>query len=132
MDIIIESTKGFEKDLDRLSHDEKAVVAETINAYADFFSTQKANAFRKLHRLTLDVDLNGYESSLYTLRVSKGLRIILSVDEDPIFDQVIFTLFRVVSLADIAMTYQAIAKSLYQEIAHQEIVRHSQETIQAS
>lgn len=54
MDILIESTKGFEKDLDRLSHDEKALVAETINAHADLFSTQKAHAFRKLHHFTLD------------------------------------------------------------------------------
>jgi Txe/YoeB family toxin of Txe-Axe toxin-antitoxin module len=75
----------------------------------------------------LDADLNGYESSLYTLKVSQTLRVILTVDEDPIFDQVIFTLFRVVNLVDVPMTYQAIAKSLYQEIAHQ-----NQQAVQAS
>lgn len=78
------------------------------------------------------MDLNGHDSSLYILSVSKGLRIILAVDEDSIFGQVIFTLFRVANLADTTMTYQAIAKFLYQEMAPRQIVRHSQETIQAS
>ncbi|MEA5448155.1 hypothetical protein VB780_06205 [Leptolyngbya sp. CCNP1308] len=127
MDILIESTKGFEKDLDRLSDDERTIAVETINAYAALFSTQKAYAYRKLHRLTLDAELNGYESSLYTLKVSQKLRVILTVDEDPIFNQIIFTLFRVVNLVDVHMTYQAVAGSLYQEIAH-----HNQQAVQAS
>lgn len=119
MDILIESTKGFEKDLSRLNEDERAITIKKINDCASLFSTQKADVYRKLRRLPLPSALNSYESSLYTLRVSQKLRIVLAVDEDPIFGQVIFTLFRAVKHTDLDKAYKAIAESLYQELLHQ-------------
>jgi mRNA-degrading endonuclease RelE of RelBE toxin-antitoxin system len=118
VDILIESTKSFEKDLDKLSQDEKTVIVKKINDCASLFPTQKADVYRKLRRIPLLSGLNGYESSLYTLKGSQKLRVILTVDEDPIFGQVIFTLFRVVKHDDLDQAYQGIAESLYQEILH--------------
>lgn len=119
MDILIESTKGFEQDLSRLNEDERAITIKKINDCASLLSTQKADVYRKLRRLPLPSALNGYESSLYTLRVSQKLRIVLAVDEDPIFGQVIFTLFRAVEHTDLDKAYKTIAESLYQELLHQ-------------
>ncbi len=118
MDVLIESTRSFEKDFGGLSNDEKAITAKRINDCASLFPTQKVYIYRKLRRLPLLSGLNGYESSLYTLKVSQKLRVVLAVDEDPIFGQVIFTLFRVVKLDDLDKAYQGIAESLYQEILH--------------
>ncbi|PSN11425.1 hypothetical protein C7293_24375 [filamentous cyanobacterium CCT1] len=126
MDILIESTEKFEHDLDSLGHSEKLMVIEKINQCADLFPNQKSYVYRKLRRLPLFAGLNGYESSLYTLKISEKLRAILTVDEDPIFDQVIFTLFRVVGHDNLDKAYQSIAESLYQEIAH-----HGSETATA-
>jgi hypothetical protein len=64
--------------------------------------------------------MNGYESSLYTLKVSYQLRLILSVDEDPIFGQVIFTLFRVVKHDDLDKAYRGVAESLYQDLLYRD------------
>lgn len=127
MDVLIESTRAFEKDLARLSEDEKAVAIQKINDCASLFPTQKADVYRKLRRLPLASALNGYESSLYTLRVSQKLRVILTVDEDPIFGQVIFTLFRVVKHDELEKAYQGVAESLYQELLH-----HNREATQIS
>jgi mRNA-degrading endonuclease RelE of RelBE toxin-antitoxin system len=127
MDVLIESTKSFEKDLDRLGKDEKAAAVKKINDCASLFPTQKADVYRQLHLLPLPSDLNGYESSLFTLRVSEKLRIILTIDEDPIFGQVIFTLFRVIKRDDLDKAYKSVAESLYQELLH-----HNQETAQIS
>lgn len=118
VDVLIESTRSFEKDLDRLSEDEKAITVKIINDCASLFPTQRTDVYRKLRRLPLLSDLNGYESSLYTLKVSQKLRLILTVDEDPIFGQVIFTLFRVVKHDDLDQAYQGVAESLYQELLH--------------
>ena len=118
MDILIESTKGFENDLTKLSEDEKAAAIQKINDCASLFPTQKADVYRKLRSLRLPTNLNGYESSLYTLRISRTLRVILAVDEDPIFGQVIFTLFRVVKHDDLDKAYQGVAESLYQDMLH--------------
>ncbi|MEH2371129.1 hypothetical protein [Nostoc sp.] len=123
MDVLIESTRSFEKDLGRLSEDEKAAAIKKINDCASLFPTQKADIYRKLRRLPLPSDINGYESSLYTLRVSQKLRVILAVDEDPIFGQVIFTLFRVVKHDELEKAYKGVAETLYQELLH-----HNRET----
>lgn len=127
MDILIESTKNFEKDISELNRDDKAITVKTINDCASQFSTQRADVYRKLRRLRLPSGLNGYDSSLYTLKVSQKLRVILSLDEDPIFGQAIFTLFRVIERDDLDRAYQGVAESLYQEIRH-----HNQETAQIS
>ncbi|MEG4109357.1 hypothetical protein [Microcoleus sp. S13_C5] len=70
VDILIESTRGFEKDIAKLSKDQKAAVIQKINDCASLFPTQKADVYRKLRRLRLPSNINGYESSLYTLTVS--------------------------------------------------------------
>ena len=118
VDILIESTRGFEKDIAKLSEDEKAAVIQKINDGASLFPNQKADVYRKLHRLRLPSNINAYESSLYTLTVSRTIRVIWAVDEDPIFGQVIFTLFRVVKHDDLDRAYQGVAESLYQDMIH--------------
>lgn len=119
MDVLIESTKRFEKDIASLSEDDKAAVIKKINDCASLFPTQKADVYRKLRSLPLPSALNGYTSSLYTLKISVKLRVILAVDEDPIFGQVIFTLFRVVKHDDLDKAYKGVAESLYQELLNQ-------------
>lgn len=125
VEVLIESTNEFEKDLSRLSEGEKSIAIQKINDCADLFPTHKANVYRKLRHLPLSLDLNGYDSSLYTLSISQSLGVILTVDEDPIFRQVIFTLFRVIKHEDFDKAYKAVAESLYQELVHQELVQVS-------
>lgn len=116
MEIIIESTRNFEKDIENLSKEEKDIVIKKINDCANLFPTQKAQVYRKLHRLPLLSEIDSYDSSLYKIKISPKLMVILSLDEDPIFEQVIFTLFRVVQHNDFDKAYQDIAESLYQEL----------------
>lgn len=115
MDVLIESTRKFEQDLDQLCKYDRATVVAEVNACASLFPNHETDGYRKLHQLDLLIDFNDCESSLYTLKLSKGMRAILSVDEDPIFDQVIFTLFRVVKEKELKRGYRDIAKSLYQD-----------------
>jgi mRNA-degrading endonuclease RelE of RelBE toxin-antitoxin system len=128
VDILIESTKKFEKDMTKLSEKQKAAVIQKINECASLFPHQKVNVYRKLRRLPLSLRFleNGYQSSLYTLRISKDLRVVLAVDEDPIFEQTIFTLFRAVRRKDIEKAYKGVAESLYQELRHPETLDPAQ------
>jgi hypothetical protein len=118
MDILVESTKRFEDDLANLGAVDRASTIQKINDCASLFPTHKADGFRKLRRLRIPPNLNGYESSLYTLRISQKLRVILTVDEDPIFGQVIFTLFRAVDPDQVEAAYESVSESLYQELRH--------------
>ncbi len=54
------------------------------------------------------------------LKVSQKLRVILTVDEDPIFGQIIFTLFRAIQHQDLNKAYNSVAESLYQDFLHKD------------
>ncbi len=125
MDILIESTISFEQDIASISEGEKAIAIQKINDCAALFPEHKINAYRKLSRLPLNI--KGYDSSLYTMRISPESRIILTVDEDPIFGQVIFTLFRVANRDNFNKAYQDVAESLYTDMHYHEL-----ETVLAS
>lgn len=118
MEVIIESTKGFESDIAKLNKDEKTAVIETINSCVGLFSTNKIALYNQLRQLALPSLANGYDSSLYTLPVSKQLTVILTIDEDPIFQQNIFTLFRVINDTELDTAYKELAEFLYQELLY--------------
>jgi hypothetical protein len=120
VDILIESTNNFEKDLSSLAEGEKERAIQEINRYAELFPTQKADVYRQLHQLPLPSVLDGYDSSLYILRVSKALNLILAVDEDPIFGQVVFTLFRAIQYSNLDKAYKSVAEALYQDFLRQD------------
>jgi hypothetical protein len=120
VDILIESTNNFETDLSILTEGEKERAIQEINNCADLFLTQKANVYRQLHHLPLPSGLNGYDSSLYTLKVSQTLSVILTVDEDPILGQVIFTLFRAIQHGNLDKAYKSVAEALYQDFLRQD------------
>jgi len=120
VDILIESTKSFEEDIAKLDERDRVAVIEKINHYASLFPDHKAVVYHQLHHLHLPSLPNGYESSLYILRTSPKLRVILAIDEDPIFEQIILTLFRVFKRGDLEKVYKSIANSLYQEFQHKD------------
>ncbi|RKZ51641.1 MAG: hypothetical protein DRR16_00985 [Candidatus Parabeggiatoa sp. nov. 3] len=113
MEIVFESTQEFEKELARFSETERQVTIEQINQSAQLFLTEKSTLFRKLRRLHNVKLINDYESTLYSLKVTDSIRVILTIDEDPIFEQVIFTLFRVVRKSLASQAYEAVAALIY-------------------
>jgi hypothetical protein len=118
MDILIESTRDFEKDLTQLGEDDRTISIQKVNDCVSLFPAQKSEVYRKLRYLRPVLNLNGYDSSLYVLRVSQKIRVSLAIDEDPIFEQIIFTLFRAVSHAELGKAYQDVAASLYRDVLH--------------
>lgn len=120
MDITIDSTKNFEQDLDQLGARDRATVVEKIDEFVSLFPADQPNGYHQLQHFPL-TNLNGYESSLYVLQASQKLAVILAVDEDPIFEQIIFTLFRAIdhvegNQEDLEKSYKEVAESLYREL----------------
>jgi hypothetical protein len=119
VDILIESTTNFEQNINDLELQDRQAVIEKINYCAELFPKDKNTVYRKMEKLFLDDSLNGYTSSLYTLQVSQNRIVILTIDEDPIFEQTIFTLFRVVGDSDLDRAYKDVAESLYRDFLAQ-------------
>jgi hypothetical protein len=117
MDILIQSTKEFEQDLKSFSNHDKSLIIDKMNQYFpliknDINSLLQTETLTQLPKIQL---INNYDSSLYVLKINAQIRLILTIDDDPIFDRIIITLFRVVNSAETLEAYLATAKSLYKE-----------------
>ncbi|MGA3699364.1 type II toxin-antitoxin system RelE family toxin [Enterobacteriaceae bacterium TYF_5] len=114
MELLFQETKSFEKDLRKLPEKLKEKVINSINEQSlSFVENQVANS-QKIKRLAQSNHHLDSDSSLYELKVDLNTRIILSIDDDPLFDQVIFTLYRIVSPKDFKVALKNISESLYQ------------------
>ena len=127
MELLIESTTQFETNLAQLTDKEKKSVIDNINNCIKRFSENKITVYNQLQQIN-DLSLKqNYESSLYVLEVADNLKVILTIDEDPIFSKTIFTLLQVVHPEDVKKVYQEVAAYLYQDLiaTNQEIAQVS-------
>ncbi|WP_414563150.1 MULTISPECIES: hypothetical protein [unclassified Anabaena] len=123
MDILIESTKEFEQDLEKFSNTEKFKIIKKLNRYMELLSEEKNLIYQNSTQLR-EIRLNeNYDSSIYSLRINEKIRIILTIDDDPIFERILITLFRVVKPEDAPKAYNSVAESLYQDftVENQEV-----------
>ena len=123
MDLIFESTKEFEQDLDQFHKTDKSTIIKQINQSFESLLTDKSFLNQNTNQLKKIKVAKNYDSSLYSLIIDKKIRVIFTIDEDPIFDRTLITLFRVVNAEDALKAYILIAKSLYQDfmVENQEI-----------
>ena len=116
MEVIINITESFEKDLTNFSTEKQSIIKEKINCLISLIKEGKStdDYLYKLKEINLAKDL---ESSLYIFNVDKGNRIILTSEYDPLFEEHILTLFRVVCEKSVDTSYQNVASSLYKSFA---------------
>lgn len=116
MNLVFHSTETFEQELQRFDAVVQEKIVHRVNEVAQAFITDRqrfAQQARKPYNIPLH---NGFDSSLYSIVVKPNVHVILTVDEDPLFDQVIVTLLRVVKRPELYNTYTSIAQSLYQNL----------------
>jgi len=113
--LIIELTDGCEKKLRSFSDKEQDEIIKKTEYLGELYITDRAEFFRKAHQ-PLFFRLNGkFDASLYYFRINNDLKIIASVDEDPIFESVTVTLLSVFRDNDIEKNFRAAAQSFYQQ-----------------
>ncbi|GAA6619972.1 hypothetical protein [Scytonema sp. NUACC26] len=117
MEILIESTKEFEQDLEAFTQPDRTVIVNKMNQYFQRILNDK-NSLSHIHYLEQlkKININSYDSSLYSLIIAPTIRVIITIDEDPIFDRIIITLFRVVKAVEASEAYTAVANSIYKEL----------------
>ena|SRR2546423_13313187 len=116
MELIFKATKQFEEGLrKRFNSTEREKITQRINKYCQLLLTDRAAFFRRVNQPTAIKLRDGLESSLYILRIDNKTRVILSVDDDPIFDQVIITLMAIYEHDGSSKVFDSIAKSLYRD-----------------
>ena len=89
----------------------------TITSYLASLYTNSLNDFySKLIETPSIQNIKGLDSSLYAYRLNRKIRFLFSVDDDPLFDQLIITLYRVIRHGDdFNKIFNSTTESLYQE-----------------
>lgn len=59
---------------------------------------------------------NGLDSSLYVVRINDKIRMVAAVDDDPIFDKVSLTMFRLVNGDEAEQAYKETGEQLYKSL----------------
>ncbi|MBU1751224.1 MAG: hypothetical protein KKA73_26365 [Chloroflexi bacterium] len=114
--LLLNHTDTFEKDLNKFSDTDRQRITERIDRYCQMLFTDEAEFYRQTYQ-PYHIELHGgLETSLYTLRLGEGIRVILTVDDDPLFDQIIVTLIKVVNRSELPRAFISAAKSLYQSL----------------
>jgi mRNA-degrading endonuclease RelE of RelBE toxin-antitoxin system len=108
-----QTTPEYRHDLNRLDPEERERVVETLRrSYALLRDNQRA-FFARVQRPEAIHLKGGLNSSLYSLPVGRDIRLIVAVDDDPVFGQTLVTLFRAVRHSELERTYRSIANLLY-------------------
>lgn len=113
IDVRIDIDKKFDKDLKNLTSVEKNLIEKKVNLVIDLMRAKQSTSHHlsKIHKFHFGADM---DSSIYALKVNKDLRIILTSEEDPLFNEHILTLLRVVKHDDLDKTFRGIGESLNQ------------------
>lgn len=115
METLIESTRRFEKDLKKLDSRDRDRVIKAINDCVAWVEAEGIRPSGQLLELKIDSHIQGYDSSLYLLKATRENRVILSIDDDPVFGQVIFTLFRIFPVDKLEENLRGLVESMYQD-----------------
>lgn len=114
MNIIFESTKKFEKELNKFPKKQKEMIILKLNQYSHLLDSRPESFYKHVHQPIKLRLVNNNEPSLYSLRINPEIRIIMTVDDDPLFDQITITLLHVVRRSELNRVYKIIAESIYQ------------------
>lgn len=114
MDLIFETTKSFDKDFRKFEKIKQNKISKKINHLVSLY-TNNINDFNSNVVPSSIKLLKGFESSLYSYRIDQKTRLLFSIDDDPIFDQLIITLYRVIRHNNYNKVFNSLNESLYQE-----------------
>ncbi len=115
MELLFNSVRRFEKALKNFSKIEQYKIIKKINSKCAGLGKACSDLSEKsIYPVGKILPSNGLKPSLYELRVDTHIRVLLMIDEDPLFDQVVVTLLDVLQHKDLAKSLRNIAESFYQ------------------
>lgn len=116
MELEFRITESFDEDMKCLPAGEQNKVKDEINFVSGSLLNGKT-AFMQNASMPYIFNLKGgLDSSLYVVKVDEDKRVIAAVDDDPIFDKVSLTLFRLVDDKEATQAYKEVGQRLYKSL----------------
>jgi mRNA-degrading endonuclease RelE of RelBE toxin-antitoxin system len=114
VELVLLQTKSFEKDLRKLHPNDRKRVVRSLDRERQRYEEDPDSIFHSAFQPLRIKLIGGFDSSLYVYRVGRRLRMLFTLDKDPIYNQLIVILQRVISRADMEKVLRSTADSLYQ------------------
>ena len=108
-----QTTPEFRDDLRRLSTENRARIETALRRSYELLRKDRRSFFARAKRPHAIYIKGGLTSSLYAFPVGRDIRLIMSVDDDPVFAQTLVTLFRAVRQDELGRAYRSIAERIY-------------------
>jgi hypothetical protein len=113
LELVFESTRGFEDDIGRIPAESRSRVVDEINDRCRMILEDRPAFEANLSRPFDPPVPDALQSTLSVMAIREGYRVILAVDDDPLFGRVLVTLLRVVEAQDETVAYRSAASMLY-------------------
>ena len=114
--VLIEITKGFDADEKRLSSFERQNLDKALNELVKLSREQSwPRKLYRSHNVSFPASISQQESTLYMFKATRKYRVILTFDEDPIFNQRIIQLLRIASINESVEVFNSVASLLYKK-----------------
>ena len=113
MELEFDITQLFKEDLAQLPALQQEEVKKKINSVSQSLLNGKVD-FKENSSIPYIFNLKGgLDSSLFVIKIDKDNRVIAAIDEDPIFDKISLTLFRLVNKNKAKKVYKEVGQDIY-------------------
>jgi hypothetical protein len=117
MQLEFDITQSFTNDIAQLATAEREQVTAQINVISGSLLNGQT-AFKESASIPYIFNLKDHlDSSLYLIKVNEDQRIVAAVDEDPVFDKVLLTLFRLVNKNEADEAYRSVGTTIYKGLS---------------
>jgi len=116
MDLEFHITQSFDNDIKSLSEDRRNKITDEINLVSGSLLNGRTAFMDKASMPHIFNLKGGLDSSLYLVKVDDEKKMVVTVDDDPIFDKVSLTLFRLINDGDAEQVYKEVGEQLYKSI----------------
>lgn len=113
--IVVEVTDSFERDLKNLDPQKQKKINNKIESIIKLLQNDDLSSLHHYLNKVRIISLPKYTSSMYSLRASSDLRVLLFIEDDPIFNQKVLTLLCVSQHKDMNKAIKSLAESYYQQ-----------------
>lgn len=113
-DVLVEISKGFDKEEKQLPENERMALSESLNGLVDTAKKEEwpRMLFRR-HDVSFPEGVRKEDSSLYMYKATKNYNVILSYDDDAVYHQKVISLYRVIKQKESTSAFNETAHLLY-------------------
>jgi len=116
MNLEFDITQAFINDISHLSPIQKKKIEKQMDVVSQSLLNGKTE-FKENSSIPYLFNLKGgLDSSLFLIKADEDYRIVAAVDEDPIFDKISLTLFRIVDKNNSEKVYKEVGSELYTKL----------------